>query len=644
MNKSDKPKAWVPLPSMARTGIALSHDIVWAIIIWLGCYWLRQGQDYGVLWFNALTTAPLAVGVEVLCFISFGLYRGIWRYSSITDLKRIALAIGTAALIIPTVMLLWRGSEGVPRTVYLLNPLLLLLAMCTGRMFYRWWKEERPMAHKRLQGKPVILLAADGNELLSVVNSFRRSTSWALVCILEEGMNAHGREIAGVPVLRGWKRLPEMADQYKAAHVILVDVSSDHNRRREAYELCETANAKLLLLPRVEDYMSGRVRISSLREVELDDLLGRDPVALDSEQIDNLVRNEVVLVTGAGGSIGSELCRQIASRQPALLVLFELSEFSLYALEQQLELQFPGVSIKTIIGDVKDSSRLRQLLLSYRPTVIFHAAAYKHVPLMERDNAWETVLNNALGTLRLAETIAAVRDEVKLKRLVFISTDKAVNPSSVMGASKRLSEMLLQIWSTRTGIAAVTVRFGNVLGSTGSVIPKFRQQIARGGPITVTHPEVRRYFMSIQEACGLVLQSAVMGAAHEIFVLEMGEPVRIVDLAKDLIRLSGYREEEIGIEFNGLRPGEKLFEELLTDSEHTLKTRHAKVRVARYSDLPDAQWEAEVRQWLNQPGKLTDIETRRGLARFIPEYQTMEQGANLIELHPSRAAMLQSKS
>lgn len=612
------------LPTRSRPMVAFAHDMAWATVIWLGCFYLRQGFETSVLWANALSTLPVALFIQASCFIVFGLYRGLWRYSSITDLKRIAFAVGISAAIIPTAILMWRGGEGVARTVYVLNPLLLLLAMSAGRMAYRWWKEERPLANRQASGRPVILLASSDQELLSVVNQFRRSPSWSLVCILEEGAHANGREVAGVPIFKGWDRLPEMADQYKASHVILADAQADHTRRRFAYDLSEQAHTKMMVLPRVDDYMSGRMRLSTVREVELDDLLGRDPVKLDSELIEDLIKNEVVLVTGAGGSIGSELCRQIALHQPSLLVLFELSEYSLYQLEQELDTLFPEISIKTMIGDVKDLARVRQVMLAYRPTVIFHAAAFKHVPLMERDNAWETVRNNTLGTMRMAEAISALGADLQVRKFVFISTDKAVNPTSVMGATKRLAEMLLQAWSARTGVPVVMVRFGNVLGSTGSVIPKFRQQIARGGPITVTHPDVRRYFMSISEACGLVLQSAVMGAAHEVFVLDMGEPVKIVDLARDLIRLSGYRDDEISIEFTGMRPGEKLFEELLTDEEHTVETRHPKIRIARFSEMPSTQWDDLVRQWLSQPGKLTDTETRKGLLRFIPEYRPAE--------------------
>ncbi len=624
----------LPLPTSFRTVIAILHDAFWITASWGMAFWFRQGLEPATLWTTALSTIGIVLVFQLACFFGFGLYRGIWRYSSLTDLRRIALAVATSALVVPTALLIFNQSTGVPRFIYLIDPLLLLLFMSAGRMIYRWWKEERPLAQVIGAGKPVLLLASSEGQLLSIVNSFRRSSNWQLVGIMEEKLGAHGRELAGVPVLGGWHKLPAMVQKYGVGHVILEDSKLDHNGRRRAYELCEFARVKLLLMPIVDDLMSGKVQMATMRDVELDDLLGRDPVHLDTRGIGELIQGEVILVTGAAGSIGSELCRQIARFHPSLLVLLEHSEYGLYTLEQEFERTFPNTAVRCVVGDVKDATRLRQVFQRYRPTVVFHAAAYKHVPMMESENAWEAVLNNTLGTMRLADAIAAMQPDYQVKKLVLISTDKAVNPTSVMGATKRLAEMLLQHWSARTGIQAVIVRFGNVLGSTGSVVPKFKLQISRGGPVTVTHPEMRRYFMSVSEACGLVLQSALMGESHEIFVLDMGEPVKIVDLAKDLIRLSGFSETDIKIEFTGLRPGEKLFEELLGDTERTLPTRHPKIRVAGLSPVAGTSWEKTVFQWLNQPGWLSDQEARNGLARFVPEYKMYEENSNVVPLLP----------
>jgi FlaA1/EpsC-like NDP-sugar epimerase len=327
------------------------------------------------------------------------------------------------------------------------------------------------------------------------------------------------------------------------------------------------------------------------------------------------IRGRSILITGAGGSIGSELCRQIARFQPARMVLYENSEFSLYRMEQEFAEQYPGISLNCVIGDVKNAARLAETLTAYQPQIVFHAAAYKHVPLMEQVNAWEAIQNNVLGTWRVAEAAIAH----KVEKFVLVSTDKAVNPTNVMGASKRLAEIVCQGLQPGTSTRFVIVRFGNVLGSTGSVIPKFREQIARGGPITVTHPEITRYFMSIPEAAQLVLQAGLMGTGGEIFVLDMGEPVKIVDLARELIRLSGYGESDIGIEFTGLRPGEKLYEELLANDELTLTTPHPKLRIAQSRPAVDAAWLQQIFSWLQQD-KAGAEQARRELAVRVPEY------------------------
>ena len=361
--------------------------------------------------------------------------------------------------------------------------------------------------------------------------------------------------------------------------------------------------------------IAGGVGVDRLRKIELEDLLGRDPVALDAAGLRLFLSGRVVMVTGAGGSIGAELCRQISRFEPGLLVLFELNEFALYRLQEEFRRRYPLLPIVAVVGDVKNPARVDRVLADYRPAVIFHAAAYKHVPLMEETNAWEALRNNVLGTYVLGS--AAIRSEVE--KLVLISTDKAVNPTNVMGASKRLAEMVCQALSRKGGTLFEMVRFGNVLGSSGSVIPKFQEQIAHGGPITVTHPEIIRYFMSIPEATQLVLQAGCMGQGGEIFVLDMGQPVKIVDLARDMIRLSGLSEEDIRIEFTGLRPGEKLYEELLADGEQTLPTHHPKVRIARAREVEMA-WLGDLLEWLRQEKWPSDDAVRRDLRKWVPEY------------------------
>ena len=625
-------------PFNPRTLMAMCHDLFWIVVLWVGLFGLRASPAAGwpsvppEAWQTLALVAPIQFGT----FLAFGLYRGLWRYASLHDLRRIALAVGVASLLVPFAILLWRHAIGIPRSILVLDPLLLVALMAGGRISYRWLSE-LPFAGLRSQGKPVLLLSSHDVAIASV-QAFNRSAKWQLVGILDEQPGRVGRTVAGVRVVGTWDQLHQVAPSLGAAHAVLSDVDLSHVERRRVFEMCEQAGVKLMLVPAVDDLLSGRVRVTEVREIELDDLLGRDPVALEAGALGSMLAGKIVMVTGAGGSIGAELCRQIARFSPGQLLLYELNEFALYEIEQEFRQKFPSVPIRCLIGDVKDAGRLHQVFARFRPNVLFHAAAYKHVPMMESDNAWAAVQNNVLGTLRLAQVI----ERHRVERFVFISTDKAVNPTSVMGATKRLSEILLQRWAQRTQVPTVIVRFGNVLGSAGSVVPKFREQIAAGGPVTVTHPEMKRYFMSIPEASQLVLQSALMGRSGEIFVLDMGEPVRIVDLARDLIRLSGYGEGEIRIDFTGLRPGEKLYEELLADSESTLPTRHAKIRVSRPIELPDSRWEKEALAWLLESPALEDSQVRRGLAHLIPEYRPFRErvgtAENVIEFPHSRIA------
>jgi len=371
-----------------------------------------------------------------------------------------------------------------------------------------------------------------------------------------------------------------------------------------------------MTVPALADIISGKISVSALRNIELDDLLGRDPVELDIPGLQQFLRGRTVLVTGAGGSIGSELCHQIARFQPTRVVLFELSELALYRIEQEFRETNPGVEVVAAIGDAKDAARMMALFARWKPAVVFHAAAYKHVPLMESANALQAVQNNVLGTLAVARAAIAAGTG----KFVLVSTDKAVNPSSVMGASKRLAELVCQALKAEVGATQfVIVRFGNVLGSTGSVVPLFREQIARGGPVTVTDPEMRRYFMSIPEAAQLVLQAGHMGRQGEIYVLDMGAEVRIVDLARQMIRLSGLSEADIRIEFTGLRPGEKLYEEPLADAERSLPMPHPKLHIARTRPPESERLIEDVVSWLAREGGDDDA-VRAWLKGWIPEY------------------------
>ncbi len=598
-----------------RTLLAMLHDLVAAALAWSFAYLLRFNFELPDNFTDEMVRTLIWVApLQWIIFWRFGLYQGIWRYASMTDLRRIFLAVLTAAALIPLVLWMFRVSAVVPRSVLVINPVLLLLIMGGSRFVYRLWKEQGLYRNIRLSGEPVLVLGA-GDAAVGLSKELGRSNDWQLVGFLDDDTGTHGRTLNGIKVLGALDELPQWAARLEVSQAIIAMPSGSHLVRKRAIDLCAQAGLKVLTVPSFDDLLSGRVAISQLRAVELDDLLGRDPVTLDAAALHELIAGKTVLVTGAGGSIGSELCRQIAHFDPGTLILYEQSEFALYTIEQELRVTRPDLNCEFLIGDVRDTARLDEVMYKYRPAVVFHAAAYKHVPLMEQRNAWQAVRNNVLGTCCVAQ--AAQRHGVS--KFVLISTDKAVNPTNVMGASKRLAEMVCQGLQQPQGTRFVMVRFGNVLGSTGSVIPKFREQIAKGGPITVTHPDITRYFMSIPEAAQLVLQAGLMGKGGEIFVLDMGEPVKIVALAKDLIRLSGMAEDEIRIEFTGLRPGEKLYEELLADNEHTLPTPHPKLRIAQAREV-DVAWLENLLDWVGSRATQDDAEVKRALAQWVPEY------------------------
>ena len=618
-----------------RTTLAVLHDGIAAALAWSFAYLLRFNFELPPNFSAELRqTIYWVVLLQMIVFWRFNLYRGIWRYASTADLRRIFLAVMLSAAALPLMFLMLRLDLVIPRSVMIINPLLLILMMGGSRFVYRMWKEHGLYGDFKLHGEPVLVLGA-GDAAASLAKELVTSSAWRLVGFLDDDTDKHGRMLNGIRVLGKLDTLPEWTTKLGVTQVIIAMPSSSHQQRKRAIEMCNAAQVKALTVPSFDDLMSGKVSVSQLRAIELDDLLGRDPVQLDNNGLHELLKDKVVMVTGAGGSIGAEMCRQIVRFSPATLMLFEMSEFALYTIEQELKQVFPAQNILCLIGNVCEAARLDEVMQLHQPSVVFHAAAYKHVPLMEHHNAWQAIRNNVLGTW----TVARAAQQHGVTKFVMISTDKAINPTNVMGASKRLSEMVCQALQPSTAqinegaTQFVIVRFGNVLGSTGSVIPTFRAQIARGGPVTVTHPDITRYFMSIPEAAQLVLQAGLMGKGGEIFVLEMGEPVKIVDLAKDLIRLSGYTEEEIRIEITGLRPGEKLYEELLADSEHTLPTPHPKLRIAQARQA-DAAWLVQLLNWVSADQR-NDDEVRTALIRWVPEYQATTPQASIRVASPA---------
>ena len=597
-----------------RALLAFAHDVVAAAIAWTGLYWLRFNLDLHEPQLADMTrTLAWVLPLEAGIFLAFGLYRGLWRFASVPDLQRIMLAVALGAVAIPVVLVMLRLTAVVPRSVLILYPLILIFLMAGSRFAYRIWKEHRLYSPLAALGEPVLILGA-GEAGAHLTNELAHSRQWRVVGLLDDDPGKQGRLLRNISVLGPIAELPLWVKRFGVRTVIIALPAAAHGVRRRVAELCAAAGVEALTVPSYDDLISGRSQLTTIRHVELDDILARDPVVLDSAGLSEWIGGRVVMVTGAGGSIGAELCRQIARFRPLRLVLLDLSEYALYQIQQALQDEFPGLPLATLVGDVKHRSLVEQALTRERPSVIFHAAAYKHVPLMEETNAWQAVRNNAYGTWMLARAAVAA----KVEKFVLVSTDKAVNPTNVMGASKRLAEMVCQ--SLQNGTTQfVIVRFGNVFGSAGSVIPRFREQIARGGPVTVTHPEITRYFMSSSEATQLLLQAGLMGRGGEVLVLDMGEPVKIVDLARDMIRLSGGDPDKIRVVFTGLRPGEKLYEEPLASGETTLPTPHPKLRIAQA--LPGNRDAVEqMVSWLERDRATGDAEVRAWLKRWIPEY------------------------
>ena len=601
----------------ARTLPAIFHDALAILLAWVLAYVLRfnfaiPAEHIAHMWVSIAWILPMQIGV----FIFYGLYKGVWRFSSTVDLSRILLLIMFGALLAPAILFMLGNTYVVPRIVLVLYPLFLLFIMGGSRLAYRLWKEHTSFGAHLKKGKPVIIMGA-GRAAITLLKELSQTKQWRVVALLDDDVSIHQREILGVKVLGNIASLSQIHQTYQVQHVIIAMPLASNKQKRIAVDLANELNLEVLTVPAIDDLMSGKVNISQIRKVDVEDLLGRDVVQLDDAGLQHLIEQNTVFVSGAGGSIGSELCRQILKYKPSRLVCYDLSEYALYQLEQELLQHSENTQLIIVTGDVKNVLRVQQIMAAYQPKVVFHAAAYKHVPMMETHNVAEALTNNVLGTYVMAN--AALHAGVA--KFVLISTDKAVNPTNVMGASKRLAEMVCQSLEggAKSSTHFVIVRFGNVLGSSGSVIPKFREQIAKGGPVTVTHPEITRYFMSIPEAAQLVMQAGVMGKGGEIFVLDMGEPVKIAELAKDMIRLSGFQHDEIKIHFTGLRPGEKLYEELLADDELTQTTQHPKLRIAM-ARKADAIWLEKLLNWVENSALTDEDAIKKQLVFWVEEY------------------------
>ena len=603
-----------------------------AVLIDLGCiplawylaYWLRF--NLGIIPSHELLHAtyllPCLIVIQFFAFWFFGLYRGIWGFTSLLDFIKILKAVLVGVAI--SVVLLFFVHFQIPRSIMPIYAWLLVSLLGGSRIFYRWFKNHRwNNFHK---GKRILIIGA-GQAADLLLREFAKKltiSAYNVVAIVDDDLTKIGCELHGIRVVGGLNRITEFIAQYDIELVIIAMPSVEATVIREVVDCCKKAEVEFRIVPRLSDLISGAATINTLREVSIEDLLGRDPVTLDWEGIAQTIQGKKVLVSGGGGSIGAELCRQIVNLAPSLLIIIDNSEFNLYSIDRELREKFPHVRLLASLTNVVDAVAVRKVVEKYNPGIIFHAAAYKHVPLLE-NQAREAVKNNILGTYNLAK--AACDNNVQT--FVLISTDKAVNPVNIMGATKRVAELICQSFNGRAFTHFITVRFGNVLNSTGSVIPLFREQLVTGKDLTVTHPEITRYFMTISEATQLILQAVVLGKYGEIFVLDMGEPIKIKSLAEQMIYLSGKKlGKDVNISYIGLRPGEKLYEELFYNFEELSPTAHVKIKQAKFQIL---DWD-KISTCITKFTQIcsacdsNDDEFRVLLLQMVPEYKQTEIG------------------
>jgi FlaA1/EpsC-like NDP-sugar epimerase len=629
------------LPKQRRIILFFFH--IWLIAAALvGAFLLRfdffiSTRDLQTMYRSIL----ILVVVKMLVFWKAGVHRGWWRFVSLHDLVRI-LAINGIASVIGGVVLMIRFGATFPRSVYVLDFILCFLMAAGARFAVRLYNEAA-VAEMFKRGRRRILIYGAGAAGRTLVREIRANPSlhYQVVGFLDDDLQKHNTTIMGVPVLGSGRQAARAADKAKRGlspidEIIIAMPSAQGVQMREALANCRAAGVPCKTVPGMSDMLTGKVLSAQIRNISVGDLLGREPVRLEENRIRDHIHGRSVLITGAAGSIGSELCRQVAQFEPRVLVAFDQAESELFKIDMELRNTFPHVRVVAEIGDIREAERVNEVIQQHGIESLYHAAAYKHVPLME-DHVVEAVKNNILGTWNVAE--AARQNHVE--DFLMISSDKAVNPTNVMGATKRIAELIVSRAPLAGKTKFVAVRFGNVLASNGSVVPVFEKQIAAGGPVTVTHPEVRRYFMTIREAVQLVLQASTMGKGSEVFVLDMGEPVKIIDMARNMIRLAGLvPDEEIEIRITGLRPGEKLYEELITSGENILPTYHEKIKIFRGEGAEPKR----IDSWLSQLEAMVEVrDEERIVAHFktlIPEYQPGSQWK--IERHPPQAVTRQA--
>jgi len=611
--------------------IILSIDILLLCLSYFLSYFIRfEGKIPPEEISNFKNTVWLIIPSKIFIFFLFNLYRGMWRYTSINDLTNLIKAIFVSSTVIILTILYLHRFEGYPRSVFVIDAFLTLVLIGGIRLFIRLILQKAtsnitgmaqfPFFQNTKEGLKRLLIIGAGDAGEKILRELRDNPrlKYNVVGFLDDDPKKHGMQIHGVPVLGDIDQLLDLISEHEVDELLIAIAYSTRKEMRRIVDLCKETGLKYRIIPGMGELIDGRLTVKAIRDVAYEDLMGREAVQLEMEKIGEYLKDKTILVTGAGGSIGAELCRQIARYFPKNLILFDRTENNLYEIEMELQRDFPYLRYSPILGNVLNKEVLRKFFLKYRPQVVFHAAAYKHVPIMEL-NPWEAIFTNIKGTYSLLEVVR----EFEVNRFVLVSTDKAVRPSNVMGASKRVAELLTQCYNNSFNPTRfMSVRFGNVIGSSGSVIPLFKRQIEKGGPVTVTHPEVTRYFMTIPEAAQLILQAGAMGEGGEIFILDMGSPVKIFDLARDLIRLSGFEpDEDIEIKFIGLRPGEKLYEELITEGEDIIPTRHEKILVLRKAPC-DLNWlKTKIDELTVLAEKQDALGIKKKLEEIVPEYE-----------------------
>lgn len=599
---------------------AFVHDVLAIPIALFAAFCFRYNLEVFPSIAVIINILIVAIPIQCVMYWLSGLYRGIWRFASMQDLLRITKAVVGGTLLVTLLLFLFTRLENIPRSVILLYPLLLFGILSGSRLVYRWFKDRQILFAHQGDKKVIVVGAGHGGELL--IRDLLRHQDYQPIAIVDDDVGKHGRELHGVRVLGQIADIAELAKIHEADLVVIAIPTAPQQLFRKVATLCAEIGVECRTLPALADLADQGVAVNQLRNLTLEDLLGREQVALDEESISGYLQQKNVLVTGAGGSIGSELCRQVAQQNPARLIIFDHGEFNLYTIDHEIRNNCPDIEVITVLGDVKNYERVDWVFRKFHPQVIFHAAAYKHVPMLELNPA-EGVVNNITGS----RTVADAADRYGADAFVFVSTDKAVNPANVMGTTKRIAEIYCQNLAAKSETRFITTRFGNVLGSAGSVVPLFEKQILAGGPVTVTHKDISRYFMTIPEAVSLILQAGAMGEGGEIFVLDMGEPVRIKHLAEQMIRIAGLiPDNDIKIVYTGLRPGEKLYEEIFHERENLRGTNHPKLLLAGSRQV---DW-----QWLNNELKaLANAATSRNvpnlikhLRKIVPEYEGPNEG------------------